>query len=206
MTAGSPPVPPLVNFAVSNNVIDGTNTTSDWWWFQMGGVQTQTLTPGFTLMAGSPFSNIGVANNFIADAGRSAVWLGNANSGSISGNYLLGPNARPESRQRQSGEARRRGAAARHRYDFERHLDGERHRRPDFATAHRHRHRGTRAGRVCPWQHDAPQRPCSRLAGWSDGDAHRRRWHRPPDDSAGLERPRTRCARARWPRASAVLS
>ena len=96
MTAGSPPVPPLVNFAVSNNVIDGTNTTSDWWWFQMGGVQTQTLTPGFTLMAGSPFSNIGVANNFIADAGRSAVWLGNANSGSISGNYLLGPNARPD--------------------------------------------------------------------------------------------------------------
>ena len=96
MTDGGPPVPPLVNFTVSNNVIDGTNRTSDWWWFQMGAIQTETLTSGFTLFAGSPFSNINVTNNFIADAGRSAVWLGNTTGGSVTGNYILAPNARPD--------------------------------------------------------------------------------------------------------------
>ena len=96
MTEGGPPVPPLVNFTVSNNVIDGTNRTSDWWWFQMGAIQTETLTSGFTLFAGSPFSNINVTNNFIADAGRSGVWLGNTTGGSVTGNYILAPNARPD--------------------------------------------------------------------------------------------------------------
>ena len=96
MTEGGPPVPPLVNFTVSNNVIDGTNRTSDWWWFQMGAIQTETLTSGFTLFTTSPLSNVNVTNNFIADAGRSGVWLGNTTGGSVTGNYILAPNARPD--------------------------------------------------------------------------------------------------------------
>ena len=36
MVKGGPPTPPLVNLTVSNNVIDGTNITSDWWWFKWG--------------------------------------------------------------------------------------------------------------------------------------------------------------------------
>jgi hypothetical protein len=76
MTPGDPPTPPLVNMTVTHNVIDGTNITSDWWWFELGSIQSVTLTTAFDLMATAPHSNISVTNNFIADSGRSAVWLG----------------------------------------------------------------------------------------------------------------------------------
>ena len=62
----------------------------------MGAIQTETLTTGFDLMTDSPLSNVNVTNNFIADAGRSAVWLGNTTGGSVTGNYILAPNARPD--------------------------------------------------------------------------------------------------------------
>jgi hypothetical protein len=94
---GEPASPPFVNLNVSNNVIDGTNTNSDWWWFQLGAIQAVTLdNPSFLLFPNSVFSNINVTNNFIADAGRSAVWMGDTAGGSVSGNYFLNPNARPD--------------------------------------------------------------------------------------------------------------
>ena len=96
MTPGDPPTPPLVNMTVTRNVIDGTNITSDWWWFELGSIQSVTLTTAFDLMATAPLSNINVTNNFIADSGRSGVWLGNTTGGSVTGNYILAPNARPD--------------------------------------------------------------------------------------------------------------
>jgi hypothetical protein len=96
MTPGDPPTPPLVNMNVTRNVIDGTNMTSDWWWFQFGSIQSVTLTTAFDLMPSASFSNISVTNNFIADSGRSGVWLGNTTGGSVTGNYILAPNARPD--------------------------------------------------------------------------------------------------------------
>ncbi len=96
MTPGDPPVAPVVNLGISNNVIDGANAKSDWWWFELGAIQAVTLTnPGYLLFANSVFSNINVTNNFIADSGRSAVWIGNTTGGSVSGNYILDANARP---------------------------------------------------------------------------------------------------------------
>lgn len=96
MVPGDPPTPPLVNMTVTRNVIDGTNTTPDWWWFGLGSIQAVTLTTAFDLMPTAPFSNINVTDNFIADSGRSAVWLGNTAGGSAIGNYILAPNARPD--------------------------------------------------------------------------------------------------------------
>jgi hypothetical protein len=96
MTPGDPPTPPLVNFSVTRNVIDGTNKVSDWWWFELGSIQTVTLHSGYDLMSTSPFSNITVTNNFIADSGRSAAWIGNTAGGSVSGNYVFHPNVRPD--------------------------------------------------------------------------------------------------------------
>jgi len=96
MTPGDPPTPPLVNMTVTHNVIDGTNVTSDWWWFELGSIQSVTLTTGFDLMTTSPMSNTSVTNNFIADSGRSAVWLGNTAGGTVTGNYLFRPNQRPD--------------------------------------------------------------------------------------------------------------
>ena len=148
MTEGGPPVPPLVNFTVSNNVIDGTNRTSDWWWFQMGAIQTETLTSGFTLFTGSPFSNVNVTNNFIADAGRSARVAGEHDRRQRDRQLHPGAERAAGSGQRESGEARRRAPAAGHRHDVERHHDREQHDRSDVAATRRHRRTGSRAGRL----------------------------------------------------------
>jgi len=91
---GEPPTSPLVNWSVYNNVIDGTNMTSDWWWYEFGSIQAVTLTSSGDLMTSSPHSNLNVTNNFIADPGRSGIFLANIAGGSASGNYLLDPNDR----------------------------------------------------------------------------------------------------------------
>jgi hypothetical protein len=96
MNPGEPPTAPPIGLTLTNNVIDGTNLKYDWWWYEMAAIQSVTLTTAFDLMKGAPFSNLTVTNNFIADSGRSAVWLGNTNGGSITGNYILDPNQRPD--------------------------------------------------------------------------------------------------------------
>jgi hypothetical protein len=97
MNPGVPPTPPASNLSIANNVIDGTNMKSDSGWFELGAVQATTITPAYDMMPTLQFSNINVSNNFIADAGRSGVWLGNTSGGSVTGNYLLNPNQRPDS-------------------------------------------------------------------------------------------------------------
>jgi hypothetical protein len=93
---------PLVNLTISNNVIDGAllSPVLNLWWLEFGGIQMDTLTSDkygyYNLMTGSPHQNIAIANNFIADAGRSAVWVGNTAGGNIGGNYLLHPGDRPD--------------------------------------------------------------------------------------------------------------
>ncbi len=103
MAPGDPPTAPPNGVTVTNNVIDGTVLKSDWWWFEMAAIQSVTLTTAYDLMPGSPFSNLTVTNNFIADSGRSAIWLGNTNGGNISGNYLLQPNQRPDTANAYTG-------------------------------------------------------------------------------------------------------
>jgi hypothetical protein len=92
--------PPLVAMTFSNNVIDGTKMTSDWWLQEMGGIQMAGIGPDVNgnpeLMSASAHQNITIANNFIADPGRAAVWLGNTLGGNVSGNLFLHPNERPE--------------------------------------------------------------------------------------------------------------
>jgi hypothetical protein len=87
--------PPASNFAISNNVIDGANwTRTGFPLLQLGSIQVfGTNAP--VLLTASPHQNISIANNFIADSGSAAVWLGNTNGGSVSGNYFLNPNKNP---------------------------------------------------------------------------------------------------------------
>jgi hypothetical protein len=93
---------PLVNVTFSNNVIDGANLSPVQIlpFYSLGAIQISTLRSdqnGITnLMPTSPHQNITIANNFIADAGRSAVWVGNTAGGSVSGNYFLNPGDRPD--------------------------------------------------------------------------------------------------------------
>ena len=81
----------------------------------MGAIQTETLTSGVHLIASGSLLEHQCDHNFIADAGRSAVWLGNTIGGSMTGNYILAPNARPDLGKRESRKARRRDPAARRR-------------------------------------------------------------------------------------------
>ncbi len=85
--------PPSVNYSVTNNVIDGANwALTGYPALQLGSIDIQTTNAGRVLTA-SPHENVSITNNFIADSGTSAVWLGNTTRGSVSGNYLLDSNS-----------------------------------------------------------------------------------------------------------------
>jgi hypothetical protein len=90
--------PPLVDMTIRNNVIDGTNIAPDFWLNEMGGIQmeaTRQLSNGdFDPMAISAHQNINIIDNFIADPGRSAVWLANTSPGNVSGNIFSHSNER----------------------------------------------------------------------------------------------------------------
>ncbi|GEM_PF-1268477 len=90
-------VPPTINATIKNNVLDGTvlvpagqNNL-----IQLAGIQALGLGTNFTPMSNSPNQGIAVTNNFVAQPGRAAVWIGNAASGSVSENYFLNPNNNP---------------------------------------------------------------------------------------------------------------
>jgi uncharacterized protein (TIGR03437 family) len=93
---------PLVNMTLSNNVVDGANLSPSpiLPFYALGAIETSTLrseaSGNVTPMTTSPLQNITMTGNFIADAGRSAIWAGNLSGGSFSGNYFLNPNAQPD--------------------------------------------------------------------------------------------------------------
>jgi hypothetical protein len=87
--------PPTVNFAISNNVVDGANwTLTAYHALQFASIEILG-TNGINLLSASPNQNISVTNNFIADSGSAAVWLGSTNLGSVTGNYFLNPDINP---------------------------------------------------------------------------------------------------------------
>jgi hypothetical protein len=89
-------VPPVINLTLSNNVIDGTVITPDVQsTIELGGVQALAMAATGVPMTLSPDQNISLAGNFIANPGRSAIWLGNTTGGSVTGNYLFNPNDNP---------------------------------------------------------------------------------------------------------------
>jgi len=89
-------VPPVAGLAVTNNVIDGTITTPDQHsLIQLGGIESCATSSTGAPMSQSPHQNIVITNNFIANPGRAAIWIGNTAGGSVSGNYLLHPNDNP---------------------------------------------------------------------------------------------------------------
>jgi uncharacterized protein (TIGR03437 family) len=88
--------PPFLNMNVSNNVIDQPNSTVNAYpELQLGGVDL--ISEG---AQGLPFTlstnqSVNITNNLVADPGDPAVWFGDTNAGSISGNYFLSPNNNP---------------------------------------------------------------------------------------------------------------
>ncbi len=89
-------VPPVVNLALVNNVIDGTITGPDIHsTIQLAAIQSIAFTSAGTLMAASPHRNISLTANFIADPARSAIWFGNTSGGSADVNTLFNPNNDP---------------------------------------------------------------------------------------------------------------
>lgn len=93
---------PLIDMTFTHNVIDGANrvSTSNLWWLELGGLSTTTLRKDqngyYTLMPTAPHQNVAMTGNFVAYPGRSAFWAGNTTGGTVSGNFLLHPNDRPD--------------------------------------------------------------------------------------------------------------
>jgi hypothetical protein len=95
--AGTWTTPPLTDMTFSNNVIESTNLKADFWLSEMGGIQMaawRDANGSADLMTSTAHQNINVIDNFIADAGRSAVWLANTSTGNVSGNIFSHPNER----------------------------------------------------------------------------------------------------------------
>ena len=90
-------VPPMVNARIKNNVIDGNVLVpaGDQGESQLAAIQTLGVGTDFALMTTSPHQSIAVTNNFIGQSGHAAVWMGNATSSSVTGNYFLNPNNNP---------------------------------------------------------------------------------------------------------------
>ena len=87
--------PPATNFRISNNVIDGANwVRSGYPLLQLGSIEVYAESAP-ALVTASSHQNISVTGNFIADSGSAAVWLGNTNGGTVTGNYFLRSNANP---------------------------------------------------------------------------------------------------------------
>ena len=85
--------PPLIGVTLTNNVIDGANLDRiSGNGLVLGGIEVLAQQAGGSPMVASPDQNITITNNFIANPGRSAVWVGNTTGGSVSGNYFLNPN------------------------------------------------------------------------------------------------------------------
>lgn len=87
--------PPANGLAISNNVMDGANFTRTPYPLEQLGSITTDATNAPALLTASPHQNMSITNNFIADAGSAAIWLGNSTGSSVSGNYLLNPNNNP---------------------------------------------------------------------------------------------------------------
>jgi uncharacterized protein (TIGR03437 family) len=97
-TDGYASAPSPQNITVNDNVIDtaiqylATGAESS----LLGSIQASENSPPLLPTSASPLQNITIANNFIADSNRPAIWMGNTTGGSVSGNYILNPNLNPE--------------------------------------------------------------------------------------------------------------
>jgi hypothetical protein len=85
-------LPPSVNLTISNNVVDSANWIRTAYPLSQLGSILIDGTNAPRLLTTSPQQNISVTNNFIADSGSAATWVGNTTNGSASGNYFLNSN------------------------------------------------------------------------------------------------------------------
>ncbi len=89
-------VPPTVNLTVTNNVVDGTNTAggeNDG--ITLAGIETRATTNTQSPMSLSTHQNVSIVANFIANPGRSALWISSAAVALVDTNTLFNPNDIP---------------------------------------------------------------------------------------------------------------
>jgi uncharacterized protein (TIGR03437 family) len=93
---GNIALPPSGFINITNNVTDGGNfLRTAYSLLQLGSVGVDSTGGLGQLFTASPYQNISITGNFIADSGTAAVWMGNTNTASVSGNYFLNPNNNP---------------------------------------------------------------------------------------------------------------
>ena len=91
-----PGAPPVSNLTIANNVFDLNNwTVTNFPTYQLGALQVDTATSTGALASVGTHENVTATGNFISQSGSSAVWIGNTNGGSVTGNYLLNSNSSP---------------------------------------------------------------------------------------------------------------
>ena len=95
LNAGNWVTPPNVNLTLLNNVIDGTVLAPDIHsQIELGAFQAIARSNAGGPFATAPHQNLALTGNFLADTGRTALWIGNTTGGVADRNYLFDPNNR----------------------------------------------------------------------------------------------------------------
>jgi hypothetical protein len=93
------PVGPNQNIRILNNTIEGAIGPAAVGTGAVAAIASiffLSTDQNFNFVSTTPNSNITVANNYIADSGRGAIWISNVNGASVTGNTIAGYNLHPE--------------------------------------------------------------------------------------------------------------
>jgi len=91
------PSPPARDITIDSNSVEGVPSTPCSTGTALAGIQVvSTNNQNFSFSTSAANSNIAVQNNYIADSGRSGIWVGELNGGSIQNNVVIRWNQHPE--------------------------------------------------------------------------------------------------------------
>jgi hypothetical protein len=93
------PVGPNQNILILNNTIEGAIGPAAVGTGAVAAIASiffLSTDENFNFVSTTPNSNITVANNYIADSGRGAIWISNVNGATVTGNTIAGYNVHPE--------------------------------------------------------------------------------------------------------------
>jgi len=93
------PSPPVQNITVTDNILEnapGNQAAGTGIKDTMGGIELITTNnQSFGFATAAPNTNVSIVNNYIADADRSGIWIGELNGGLLQNNLIVRPNQQP---------------------------------------------------------------------------------------------------------------
>lgn len=93
------PVPPAHDIVIQGNLVIGSlgpMASGSGSQIALGAIMVDSVNNTFAFASSAPNTNISIQDNFIADSGRSGIWVGELNGGTIQNNLIIGYDQHPE--------------------------------------------------------------------------------------------------------------